>query len=258
MIEIGGLEVTFAPGTVLETKALRGIDLTLADGDFVTVIGGNGAGKSTLLGALAGAVTATAGRIVIAGRDVTSWPAARRAALVARVFQDPSAGSCAELTIEENLALAAARGRTRGLRRAVRRSERDAMRTRLATLGLGLENRLGDRMGLLSGGQRQVVALLMATLAPLEVLLLDEHTAALDPRMAELVTELTQKLVAEQRRTTLMITHSMHQALRCGTRLLMLEEGRIRRDLAGIDKERLTAADLAAAFHDPGAGVIGP
>ena len=249
MIEVEGLEVTFAPGTVLETRALRGIDLTLARGDFVAVIGGNGAGKSTLLGALAGSVPATAGRIAIGRHDVTSWPTARRAGLVARVFQDPLAGSCAELTILENLALAGSRGRPRTLRTAAARPQRERLRARLAELGLGLEARLDDRMGLLSGGQRQVVSLFMATLAPLEVLLLDEHTAALDPRMADLVTSLTLKLVREQRLTTLMITHSMQQALRCGDRLLMLEEGRISLDVAGAQKERLTVADLAAAFQ---------
>ncbi|MEK0085296.1 ABC transporter ATP-binding protein [Benzoatithermus flavus] len=249
MIELRSIAVTFGRGTVLETRALRGIDLSIPESEFVTVIGSNGAGKSTLLNVLAGTVPATEGRIVIDGKDVTPLPAARRARLLARVFQDPLAGTCAGLTIEENLALAEARGRGRGLKLAVRGGSRARWRDRLAELGLGLENRLGDRMGLLSGGQRQCVALLMATMAPSKILLLDEHTAALDPRTADLVVDLTRKLVAEFGLTTLMITHSMHQALGCGSRLLMLHEGRICLDVGGEAKTRLTPEDLLAEFR---------
>jgi putative ABC transport system ATP-binding protein len=249
MIELQSIAVTFGRGTVLETKALRGIDLSIPEGQFVSVIGSNGAGKSTVLNVLAGTAAATEGRIVIDGVDVTPYPAARRARLLARVFQDPLAGTCAGLTIEENLALAEARGRSRGLGLAVGRGRSHRWRDRLAELGLGLENRLGDRMGLLSGGQRQSVALLMATMAPSKILLLDEHTAALDPRTADLVIDLTRKLVAEFKLTTLMITHSMHQALGCGSRLLMLHEGRICLDVAGEAKSRLTQEDLLAEFR---------
>jgi putative ABC transport system ATP-binding protein len=249
MIELQSIAVTFGRGTVLETRALRGIDLAIPQGQFVSVIGSNGAGKSTLLNVLAGTAPATEGRIVVDGTDVTPLSAARRARLLARVFQDPLAGTCAGLTIEENLALAEARGRGRGLKLAVGGEGRARWRDRLAELGLGLENRLGDRMGLLSGGQRQSVALLMATMAPSKILLLDEHTAALDPRTADLVIDLTRKLVAELRLTTLMITHSMHQALSCGSRLLMLHEGRICLDVDGEAKTRLTPEDLLAEFR---------
>ena len=248
MIELRGVEVVFHPGSVLETRALRGIDLAIPQGQFVTVIGSNGAGKSTLLNVLAGTASAMAGRIVVDGTDVTPQGAAARARLLARVFQDPLAGTCAGLTIEENLALAEARGRRRGLALAVADGGRARWRERLADLGLGLEGRLGDRMGLLSGGQRQAVALLMATMAPSKVLLLDEHTAALDPRTAEFVLELTTRLVGELRLTTLMVTHSMQQALSLGDRLLMLHEGRICLDVQGDAKARLGVEDLLAEF----------
>lgn len=248
MIEVRGLAVTFNAGTALETRALRGVDLAIPAGQFVTVIGSNGAGKSTLLNALAGTARATAGRVLIGGEDVTPLPASARARLVARVFQDPLAGSCETLTLEENLALAAARGRRRGLALALRGRDREAWRGRLATLGLGLEGRLKDRMGLLSGGQRQAASLLMATLAPIKVLLLDEHTAALDPRTAEAVLDLTRRLVAEDRLTTFMVTHSMQQAIALGDRLLMLHEGRVVLDHAGTEKAGLTVQDLLAEF----------
>jgi putative tryptophan/tyrosine transport system ATP-binding protein len=248
VIRVSDLTVVFAPGTVLETRALTGIDLALPAAHFVTVIGNDGAGKSTLLNALTGNVRVAAGRIDIDGQDVTSWSAPARAALMARVFQDPLAGSCEELSIEENLALAAARGRRRGLGAALSQELRERFRARLATLGLGLERRLGDRMGLLSGGQRQVVSLVMATLAPMKILLLDEHTAALDPKTADFVLDLTRSIVAEQRLTTMMVTHSMRQALDCGERTIMLHDGRICFDLAGPERTGLEVADLIGLF----------
>jgi putative ABC transport system ATP-binding protein len=250
MIEVQGLGVTFARGTALETRALAHIDLAVPAGQFVTVIGSNGAGKSTLLNALTGDVRPERGRIEVDGQDVTGWPAPVRARLMARVFQDPLAGSCEALSIEENLALAAARGRERGLRPALARERRAGWRARLARLGLGLEHRLGDRMGLLSGGQRQAVSLLMATLAPMKILLLDEHTAALDPKTADFVLELTREIVAEQRLTTLMVTHSMRQALDCGSRTIMLHEGRICFDVAGERRAGLDVSDLVALFAE--------
>jgi putative ABC transport system ATP-binding protein len=250
VIRATDLRVVFAPGTVLETTALRGVDLALPAGQFVTVIGSNGAGKSTLLGALTGDVELAGGRIEIDDQDVTRWSAPARAALMARGFLDPNAGSCEALTIEENLALAAARGRRRGLGAALDRELRETFRARLATQGLGLERRLGDRMGLLSGGQRQVVSLLMATLAPMKILLLDEHTAALDPKTAAFVLDLTREIVAEQKLTTLMITHSMRQALDCGERTIMLHDGQICFDLEGAGRAALDVADLIALFAE--------
>ena len=253
MIEVKLLGVTFGRGTVLETRALVDVDLTIPAGQFVTVIGSNGAGKSTLLNALTGDVRPDSGRVEVDGRDVTGWPAPARARLIARVFQDPLVGSCEALSIEENLALAAARGRARGLALALNRTLRERFRGLLARLGLGLEKRLTDRMGLLSGGQRQAVSLLMATLAPMKILLLDEHTAALDPKTADFVLELTREIVAEQRLTTLMVTHSMRHALDCGSRTIMLHEGRICFDVAGAARAGLDVPDLVALF----AGVRG-
>jgi len=249
MIRVSDLTVIFSRGTPLEKQALRGIDLKIEPGEFVTVIGSNGAGKSTLLNAVAGDFPPATGRIEIDDRDVTRWATAKRAELVARVFQDPLAGSCGDLTIEENLALAASRGSRRGLGPALSAERRARFRERIAELGLGLENRLRDKMGLLSGGQRQATALLMATLAPSSVLLLDEHTAALDPGMAEFVLELTTKIVAEQGHTTMMVTHSMSQALSVGTRTVMLHEGKILLDVTGEERARLTIEDLVAKFR---------
>ena len=249
MIRVAGLSVVYGKGTPLEKRALSGVDIAIEPGEFVSVIGSNGAGKSTLLGAVAGDVTPTAGRIEIDDRDVTRWPAARRATLVARVFQDPLAGSCGQLTIEENLALAAARGSWRGLRPALGSVRRAAFRERLSALGLGLETRLRDRMALLSGGQRQALAIVMATIAPCSVLLLDEHTAALDPGMAEFVVDLTKRVVAEQKLTTLMVTHSMRQALDCGSRTIMLDEGEVVLDVKGEERSGLTVDELVARFR---------
>jgi len=248
MIRVEDLKVTFSPGTVMETRALQGISTEIAAGEFVTVIGSNGAGKSTLLNCLTGEVQPSSGRIVIDGTDVTSWPSPRRAALAARVFQDPLAGTCEALTIEENLALAASRGSRRGLGKALTLARRDEFRDKIARLGLNLENRLGDRMGLLSGGQRQAVSLVMATLRPTKILLLDEHTAALDPRMQNFVLELTRDLVEAEKLTTLMVTHSMRQALSLGSRSLMLHEGQVVLDVSGEERARLQVGDLMALF----------
>ncbi|HSD35065.1 MAG TPA: ABC transporter ATP-binding protein [Alphaproteobacteria bacterium] len=249
MIEARGLTVTFGRGTPLETVALAGIDLAIPAGEFVTVIGSNGAGKTTLLNAIAGEVEIDRGSLAIDGQEVTRWPAARRAALIACVFQDPLAGTCEALTVEENLALAFGRGRRRGLSLAIDRTARARFMERLEPLGLGLERRLSDRIGLLSGGQRQVVSLIMATLAPMRILLLDEHTAALDPRIAAFVLDLTRKLVAEGGLTALMVTHSMRQALDCGTRILMMHEGRVVLDIAGAERRAMDVPDLVALFE---------
>ena len=248
MIKARGLTATFNRGTPMETKALRGIDLDIPPGQFVTVIGSNGAGKSTLLNALTGDVALVAGSVVVDGVDVTSWSPPKRAALLARVFQDPMAGTCEALTIEENLALAAARGRARGLGLALNGGVRQAFRDKLRELGLGLEARLADKMGLLSGGQRQAVSLLMATLRPMKILLLDEHTAALDPKTAEFVLGLTDAIVQAQGLTTLMVTHSMRQALDHGHRTVMLHEGRVAFDVAGETRAGLDVPDLLALF----------
>lgn len=248
MISLSDIHITFNPGTPLAKSALVGINLDITAGEFITVIGSNGAGKSTLLNIISGDILCNRGRITIETQDVTPWPTARRAGLVSRVFQNPLAGSCADLTIEENLVLAFRRGRLRGLTPALNNRLRDQFRERLARLDLGLEDRLRDRIGLLSGGQRQALSLVMATLAPAKILLLDEHTAALDPKTAHYIMELTEQLVTEHRLTTLMITHSMRQALAIGTRLLMLHEGRIVFDATGPDKATLTVNDLLNRF----------
>lgn len=249
MIALENIEVVFGRGTPLEKKALNGVNLTIEQGSFVTVIGSNGAGKSTLLGILAGDVLATSGRVRIGETDVTRTTTSRRAGLVARVFQDPLTGSCGALTIEENLALAERRGKLRGLAPALGGGRREFFRERIAELNLGLENRLGDRMDLLSGGQRQAVSLVMATLSGSQVLLLDEHTAALDPGMAEFIMELTQKIVVGRKLTTLMVTHSMRQALDFGDRTVMLHGGEIVLDVAGDERKDLGVEDLIAMFR---------
>ncbi|NQV46833.1 MAG: ABC transporter ATP-binding protein [Rhodospirillaceae bacterium] len=249
MIEAQNLHVVFNPGTAIETRALRGLDLTLPEGQFVAVIGSNGSGKSTLLNVLAGEVIPDSGRALIGGTDVTHWPTPKRAGLVARVFQDPMAGTCEGLSIEENLALARSRGRRRGLGLAVRRELREEFREKIASLGLGLEGRLTDAMGLLSGGQRQALSLVMATLNPMKVLLLDEHTAALDPKTAAFVMGLTETLVRGQGLTTLMVTHSMRQALDYGDRTVMLHEGEVVLDVAGDDRKGMKVADLLHMFE---------
>ncbi|PNU19119.1 ABC transporter ATP-binding protein [Geothermobacter hydrogeniphilus] len=249
MIGISGLSKYFHRGSVNEVLALGGIDLQVRRGDFITVVGSNGAGKSTLLNCLAGSYPIDGGRIVIDDCDVTSWPEHRRARLISRVFQDPLKGTCGSLSIEQNLALAARRGRPHGLGLGVRRRDRDAFRRQLAQLGLGLEERLKDQVGLLSGGQRQALTLLMSTLVRPQILLLDEHTAALDPKTALQVLELTEKMVAELHLTALMVTHNMRQALQLGNRLIMLHGGRVILDISGEEKDRMTVEGLLQRFY---------
>ena len=249
MIEISDLGVTFSPGTPLEKQALKKVDMSIDTGSFISVIGSNGAGKSTLLGALAGDVTCSRGTITVNGVDVTRMSAARRAGSIARVFQDPLAGSCTSLTIEENLAIAVSRGQRRDLTRALSDERRTLFQDRIKRLGLGLEDRMQDLMGQLSGGQRQAVSLIMATLAPCDILLLDEHTAALDPGMAEFVLELTQEVQRDLDLTTLMVTHSMSQALEVGDRTIMLHEGEIILDVKGEEREGLSIESLIAKFR---------
>lgn len=249
MMQAQGLFKTFNPGTPIENPALRGLDLSIPTGQFLTVIGSNGAGKSTLLNAISGDLRVDAGTVCIDAQDVTRLPAWQRAGLVARVFQDPMAGTCEALTIEENLALAWKRGGRRGLGRALDPALREQFRARLATLKLGLEGRLSDRMGLLSGGQRQAVSLLMASLQPSRILLLDEHTAALDPKTASFVMDLTETIVREQQLTTLMVTHSMRQALDHGDRTIMLHRGQVVLDVEGEARARMDVHDLLQMFE---------
>lgn len=248
MIRLENIQVVFNRGTALEVNALRGIDLDIPQGEFVTVIGSNGAGKSTLLSALTGDVRPLLGSITIDDSNVTRWSTARRAELVSRVFQDPMSGTCADLSIEENMALANCRGRHRRLSLALNKSLRDEFRHHLARLNLGLENRLKDPMGSLSGGQRQAVSLLMAVLRPMKILVLDEHTAALDPKTAEFVIKLTKEIVEERNLTTLMVTHSMHQALDVGNRTIMLHKGKVIYDVQGEKRKKLTMEDLLVLF----------
>jgi putative ABC transport system ATP-binding protein len=249
MIELDRIQVVFNPGTPIETRALRGPSLRIERSEFLTVIGTNGAGKSTLLNVLSGEVTPAQGAVRIDGKDVTRLPTHARAFAISRVFQDPLAGTCANLTILENLAIAFRRGQRRGLGPGIARSLKSLAVDRLARVGLGLEKRLDDRIGLLSGGQRQVVSLVMATLVPVQLLLLDEHTAALDPRTADIVMRLTRDIVAEQGLTTLMVTHSMKQALDYGTRTLMLHEGSVAIDVQGHERQGMTPADLLKMFE---------
>ena len=254
MIRIDNLQIVFNPGGILEARALRGVNLNITAGEFVTVIGSNGAGKSTLLGALAGDFPPSSGAIHIDNADVSALPAHRRAAFVARVFQDPLSGTCAHLSIEENLSLAAARGSRRGLKFAVNEGKRAQFRRRLQMLEMGLENRLDDQVGKLSGGQRQALSLIMATFADSRILLLDEHTAALDPRMAAFVLELTRRVYEEYQLTVLMVTHSMQSALSLGRRTIMLHEGRIIHDLAGDARRDASVADLLRLFSASAGG----
>ncbi len=248
MLEIKNLTKTFNPGTVNEKVALRDISLTLKDGDFVTVIGGNGAGKSTLLNAISGVWKPDCGHIIIDGVDITAMPEYKRAKFLGRVFQDPMMGTAADMQIDENLALAKRRGQRRGLAWGIRSAERAEYRRLLADLDLGLESRLTSKVGLLSGGQRQAVTLLMASLNQPKLLLLDEHTAALDPKTAAKVLEITDRIVTDARLTTLMITHNMKDAIAHGNRLIMMHEGRIIVDVEGEEKQKLTVEDLLGLF----------
>lgn len=249
MLSAKDIVLTFNPGTPIETRALRGLSLEIPAGQFVTVIGSNGAGKSTFLNAVSGDQRVDGGAIVIDGQDVTALPVWDRAERVARVFQDPMAGTCEDLTIEENMALAQRRGAPRRLTRAVQAHMREVFQERLAILGLGLEKRLTDRIGLLSGGQRQAVSLLMASLRPSRILLLDEHTAALDPKTAAFVLELTAKIVEGSQLTAMMVTHSMRQALDYGSRTVMLHEGQVILDVAGDQRAGLDVPDLLRMFE---------
>ena len=248
MLDVQNVYKTFNPGTVNEKAALRGVSLTLNDGDFVTVIGGNGAGKSTLLNAVAGVWPVDSGSISIGGTDVTKLPEHKRARYIGRVFQDPMMGTAATMQIEENLALAARRGRKRTLRPGIGRDEREEYRELLKILDLGLEDRLTSKVGLLSGGQRQALTLLMAALRKPDLLLLDEHTAALDPKTAAKVLDATERIVQKDRLTTLMITHNMKDAIAHGNRLIMMYEGNIALDISGEEKKKLTVEDLLAKF----------
>jgi putative ABC transport system ATP-binding protein len=249
MIRLEAIAKWFNRGGVNAVQALDRITLDIGTGDFVCVIGSNGAGKSSLLNCLAGTYPVDGGRIWLGAQEVTDWPEHRRARLLGRVFQDPLVGTCASLTIEQNLALALRRGRRRRLHPGVRHRDRQLFREQLAALELGLEDRLKSRVGLLSGGQRQALTMIMATLIEPAVLLLDEHTAALDPKTAEQILELTQTIVAARGLTTLMVTHNMAQALACGNRLIMLHRGRIIMDVAGDEKASLGVDDLLDRFY---------
>ena len=248
MLEIKNIFKTFNAGTINEKRALNGVSLTLNDGDFVTVIGGNGAGKSTLMNAIAGVFGVDSGHIVIDGVDLTHLPEYKRAKYIGRVFQDPMMGTAATMQIEENLALAARRGKKRTLRIGITKAEREEYREQLKILGLGLEERMTAKVGLLSGGQRQALTLLMATLQKPKLLLLDEHTAALDPKTAEKVLDATERIVAKDNLTTVMITHNMRDAIAHGNRLIMMYDGKILIDVSGEEKKNLTVEQLLALF----------
>ena len=250
MLQMNNIYKTFNVGTVNEKTALRNLSLTLEDGDFVTVIGGNGAGKSTMLNAIAGTWPVDNGSIVIDGIDVTKLPEYKRAKFLGRVFQDPMTGTAATMEIEENLALAMRRGESRTLRKGIKEKERQQYREMLATLGLGLEDRMTSKVGRLSGGQRQALTLLMATLKKPKLLLLDEHTAALDPKTASKVLETTDMIVNRDHLTTLMITHNMKDAIAHGNRLIMMMDGRIILDIRGEEKKKLTVPDLLHKFEE--------
>ena len=249
MLEIKEIWKTFNPGTVNEKLALRGVSLTLNDGDFCTVIGGNGAGKSTMLNAVAGTWAVDGGSISIGGVNVTSLPEYKRAPYIGRVFQDPMLGTAPTMQILENLALAARRGDRRGLRWGVTKAEKERYQEMLRGLGLGLEDRLTSKVGLLSGGQRQALTLLMASMKKPKLLLLDEHTAALDPKTAAKVLELSDQIVAESHLTTMMVTHNMKDAIQHGNRLIMMYDGRIVIDVSGEEKKQLTVPQLLELFN---------
>ena len=255
MLDLQNISKTFNPGTINEKKALDGLNLHLKPGDFVTVIGGNGAGKSTMLNAVAGVWPVDEGRIILDGQDITALPEHKRAHLIGRVFQDPMMGTAPNMQLEENLALAARRGQKRRLKWGVTNAEREEYHERLKILGLGLEDRMTSKVGLLSGGQRQAVTLLMASLRKPKLLLLDEHTAALDPATAAKVLELSDQIVQDHGLTTLMITHNMKDAIRHGNRLIMMNEGHIILDIEGEEKKKLTKQQLIDLFAQKGASI---
>ena len=248
MLDVNHVYKTFHPGTINERRALAGVDLHLEEGDFVTVIGGNGAGKSTLLNAVAGVWPVDGGSIVIDGNDITGLPDYKRAPFIGRVFQDPMMGTAPDMQLEENLALAARRGQRRGLKWGMKKGEAEEYRELLKGLELGLETRTGQKVGTLSGGQRQALTLLMASLSNPRLLLLDEHTAALDPKTAEIVMQLTNKVVQEKHLTTLMVTHNLRHAVEYGDRLLMMHQGHVIMDKAGDEKRALKVDDLLDVF----------
>ncbi|MCY4145900.1 MAG: ATP-binding cassette domain-containing protein [Chloroflexi bacterium] len=249
MLKLDNISVTFNAGTNNEVRALKEVSLSLEEGDFVTVIGSNGAGKSTLFGVIAGAATADSGQIHLDGRDITHWPEYKRSQVIGRVFQDPRLGTCPGLTIRENLSLAAIHGRRTGLRRDVKQDQEQWFRDELASQNLGLEERLDTDVALLSGGQRQSITLIMATLVKPKLLLLDEHTAALDPKAAEQIITLTRELADRYEMSTVMITHSMQQACDLGSRVIMMHQGEIVFDISGRERYQLTPADLIDRFH---------
>ena len=252
MLQLTNITKTFNPGTITEKRALRGIDLQIEDGDFITVIGGNGAGKSTLLNLIAGVHYTDTGSIVLDDMDLTGKPEHVRAKYLGRVFQDPMMGTAANMSIEENLAMAMRRGKRRGLAWHIKNEERDLYREKLALLDLGLDKRMQAKVGLLSGGQRQALTLLMSCLQKPKLLLLDEHTAALDPKTAKKVLELTEEFVTQDKLTTFMVTHNMKDAIRYGNRLIMMMDGKVVYDVRGEEKKNLTVEDLLAKFSVSG------
>lgn len=254
MLKLTGVQKTFNKGTINEKKALNGIDLQLKEGDFVTIIGGNGAGKSTMLNMIAGVYPIDAGKIILDGEDVSRSPEHKRAKFLGRVFQDPMKGTAATMEIQENLALAYRRGQKRGLRWGISKAERQRYYEELKMLGLGLEERMTSKVGLLSGGQRQALTLLMASLQKPKLLLLDEHTAALDPKTAAKVLELTEEIISEHRLTAMMVTHNMKDAIRLGNRLIMMHEGRIIYNVGGEEKQKLKVEDLLEKFGQASGG----
>lgn len=254
MLELINVRKTFNRGTGNEKPALNGVNLHLKDGDFVTIIGGNGAGKSTTLNMIAGVYPIDQGKVVLNGENLTHMPEHRRARYLGRVFQDPMKGTAAGMEIQENLALAMRRGKRRGLGWGVTKKEQAVYKEALAALGLGLEERMSAKVGLLSGGQRQALTLLMATLKKPDLLLLDEHTAALDPKTAAKVLELTDRMIAENNLTAMMVTHNMKDAIRMGNRLIMMHEGRVIYDVSGEEKKKLQVSDLLAKFEQASGG----
>lgn len=254
MLKLDNIHKTFNPGTINEKIALNGVNLTLNEGDFVTVIGGNGAGKSTTLNAIAGVWPIDSGKIYIGGDDVTKLSEHKRAKYLGRVFQDPMTGTATTMSIEENMAIAARRGEKRGLSWGITHQERDTYREMLKALDLGLEDRLTSKVGLLSGGQRQAITLLMASIKKPKLLLLDEHTAALDPKTAAKVLEISDKIIAENHLTAMMVTHNMKDAIVHGNRLIMMHEGKVIYDVAGEEKKNLQVKDLLAKFEEVSGG----